>query len=275
MSYAAVMTHVQADKEAQPRLACAVDIAKRFGAALRGVAAEMIPPLAFDGGFYSVAADWTIAMRETIETRLRTSREAFEAATADFGACAAFTCGMQLPTPAVAAASRAADLIVAGGAPPSMHDAYRDVSAAELAITSGRPVLVAPPGAPPLRGKQVLLAWKDTREARRALSDAIPFFEQAERVVVAAVCPQAEAGRAHIEVADVAAALKRRGINAEAKVVEHAHADGFQILRQASLEGADLVVCGAYGHSRLGEWVFGGVTQDLLSQDQVYLLLSH
>ena len=58
-------------------------------------------------------------------------------------------------------------------------------------------------------------------------------------------------------------------------MVEDAHPDGFQILRQASLEGADLIVMGAYGHSRLGEWVFGGVTADLLAQDQAHLLLSH
>ena len=69
--------------------------------------------------------------------------------------------------------------------------------------------------------------------------------------------------------------MRRRGIKSEGKVVQHAHPDGFQILRQASLEGADLIVCGAYGHSRLGEWVFGGVTADLMSQDQTYLLLSH
>ena len=276
MGYAAVMTHVQADAEALPRLARAVDIAKRFGASLRGVAVEAIPPLAFDSGFYSVEADWQTAMRETIEGRLKAARQAFDAATSDFGADASFTCGMQLPTPAMAAASRAADLIVAGGAPQKMHDAYRDVSAAELAITSGRPVLVAPPGAPPLAGRQVLLAWKDTREARRALSDALPFFEQAERVVVAAVSPKNQAGQAHIEVADVAAALKRRGVAAEARVVEDAHPDGgAQLLSEASLAGADLIVCGAYGHSRLGEWAFGGVTRDLLSQDQVYLLLSH
>ena len=275
MTYAAVMTHVQADEAAAPRLACAVDIAKRFGAALRGVAAEMIPPLACDGGFYSLEADWTNAMRETIEERLKAARTTFEAATADFGDCASFRCGMQLPGPAIAAASRAADLVVAGGAPRSMHDGYRDCSPAELAIMSARPVLVAPPAAPTLAAKQVLLAWKDTREARRALSDAIPFFKQAERVVVAAICPRDDARQARIEVADVADALKRRGINAEAKVIEHAHPDGFQILRQASLEGADLIICGAYGHTRLGEWVFGGVTQDLLSQEQVYLLFSH
>jgi nucleotide-binding universal stress UspA family protein len=275
MTYAAVMTHVQADQAAAPRLACAVDIANRFGAALRGVAAEMIPPAAFDGGFYSLEADWTNAMRESIEERLKAARATFEAATSDFGVRASFRCGMQLPGPAIAAASRAADLIVAGGAPRNAHDAYRDCSPAELAITSARPVLVAPPRAPTLSARCALLAWKDTREARRALSDAIPFFEQAEHVVVAAICPKEQAGQAHIEVADVAAALQRRGINAEAKVVEHAHPDGFQILRQASLDGADLIVCGAYGHTRLGEWVFGGVTRDLLSQDQAYLLFSH
>jgi len=275
MSYAAVMTHVQADPEAAPRLARAVEIARRFDAALLGVAAEMVPPLAFDGGFYSLEADWMTAMRQTIEERLQRARECFRAASAELGDRTSFCCGAQLPAPAVAAASRAADLIVAGGAPREMHDAYRDVSAAELALTSGRPVLVAPPTAPPLSAEQVLLAWKDTREARRALSDAMPFFERARRVVVAAVCPRADAEQARIQVGDVALTLQRRGIEAVARVVEHAQPDGFQILSQARLEGADLIVCGAYGHSRLGEWVFGGVTADLLSQDEVYLLLSH
>ena len=275
MSYAAVITHVQADAEASPRLSCALDIAKRFDATLIGVAAEMIPPLAFDSGYYSVEADWVTAMRETIEGRLKTAASAFRCATKDFGDKAVFLSGLQLPAPAIAAASRAADLVVAGGAPRKMHDPYMFCDAAELAITSGRPVLIAPPTAPPLHAKRILLAWKDTREARRALSDATPFLERAEQVVVAAVCPERDADKAHLEVDDVAEALRRRGIKAVGKVAQHAHPDGFQILRQASLEGADLIVCGAYGHSRLGEWVFGGVTADLLSQDQAYLLLSH
>jgi len=275
MSYAAVITHVQADPEAAPRLSCAVAVAKRFDAALIGVAAEMIPPLAMDSGYYSVEAEWVTAMRDTIEARLKSARGVFAAATKDFGDRAECLSGLQLPTPAVAAASRAADLIVAGGAPRKMHDPYMFCDAAELAITSGRPVLVAPPTAPPLVAKQILLAWKDTREARRALSDAMPFLEQAERVIVVGVCPEPDAPQVKLEVEDVAAALVRRGITAEATVALDKHPDGFQILRQASLEGADLVVCGAYGHSRLGEWVFGGVTRDLLSQDQVYLLFSH
>jgi nucleotide-binding universal stress UspA family protein len=275
MTYAAVITHVQADPEARPRLACAVETARRFDADLIGVAAEMIPPLAADSGYYSVEGDWVTAMREMIETRLKQAGEVFHRATGEFGKRASFGCGMQLPDQAIAAASRAADLVVAGGASRKHRDAYRDCSPADLAITSGRPVLIAPADAPPLGARQILLAWKDTCEARRAMSDAMPFLQAAERVVVAAVCPASYVEASGRQVADVARALTRRGVKAETKVVEHAHPDGFQILRQANLEGADLIVCGAYGHSRLGEWVFGGVTADLLSQDDAYLLFSH
>jgi nucleotide-binding universal stress UspA family protein len=274
MSYAAIMTQVQGDPEAAPRLACALDIARRFGAHLIGVAVEEVSPLAYDGGLYSPTADASEAMRQLIEERLQAARRTFDAAAAGLSGGASFMSGVQRPTPALAGASRGADLIVAGGAPRS-HNALREISPGELAVTSGRPVLVAPPAPPPLSARQVLLAWKDTREARRAMSDAIPFFEQAERVVVAAIVAGGEAAQARIEVDDVAAALKRRGIKAEGKVVEHAGAGGEQILEQAGQEGADLIVCGAYGHSRLGEWAFGGVTQDLLSQNQAYLLLSH
>ena len=274
MTYAAVITHVQSEPAAAPRLACAVDIARRFDATLIGVGAEMIPPLAFDGGFYGVEADWQIAMRKVAEDHLKAARKEVRAATADFCDRALFECGVQLPEPAVAASSRAADLIVAGGA-PRRHDPYTNCGAAELALTSGRPVLVAPPSAPPLSAKTVLVAWKETREARRALSDALPFLERAARVVVTTICAKDDVESAKLAVEDVAAALVRRGVKADATVVEHAHPDGFQILRQASLEGADLIVLGAYGHSRLGEWVFGGVTAELLDQDRAYLLLSH
>lgn len=275
MGYAAVITHVQSDEQTAGRLACAVEVARRFNAALIGLAVEMIPPLTFDADGYSVEPDWVTAMREVIEDRTQRAHERFKAATSGLPSPTFWSHGLQLPAPAIAAASRAADLIVAGGAPRSQHDSYRDCSAAELAIISGRPVLVAPPVSRPLEAKHVVLAWKDTREARRALTDAIPFLERAESVVVAAICRPADAGDSKIEVDDVASALQRRGIAARAKIVEQAHPSGTHILDEARQAGADLIVCGAYGHSRLGEWIFGGVTADLLAQDEVYLLLSH
>ncbi|MFI4974357.1 MAG: universal stress protein [Caulobacterales bacterium] len=276
MTYTAILTHVQPEAEAAPRLVCAHAMAKRFGARLIGLGAEMIPPLAFDNGFYTLEAEWATAMRDAISDRLKIAEKAFAAHTGGLPKQdVVWECGIQLPGPALGAASRAADLIVAGGVPHHSIDAYREVAPAELAISAGRPVLVAPPSAPPLEAKTVMVAWKDTREARRALSDAMPFLKAAEAVHVVEVCEGGDADQAKIRTDDVARALRRHGAKATATVVTHHPADGYQILRQASHLGADLIVLGCYGHSRIGEWVFGGVTRDLMSQTERYLLLSH
>jgi nucleotide-binding universal stress UspA family protein len=277
MTYASVITHVQGEPEAAPRLACAVDLAGRFGARLIGLGVEMIPPLAFDNGYSSVDAEWVIAMRKSTEDQLALAREAFKRQTAALAADdVVWLAGIETPAPALAAASRAADLIVLGGAPRRRDSPYRDCAPAEVAMQAGRPVLVAPPKAPRLSAKKIVLAWKDTREARRSLSDAIPFLEAAEGVLVLEVCDQDGLDDARIRTEDVVAALRCRKIAAEAKVALHAHAAaGQRILEEASAFGADLVALGCYGHSRLGEWAFGGVTRDLLAQDEAYLLLSH
>jgi nucleotide-binding universal stress UspA family protein len=277
MTFSSFMTHVQPEPEAAPRLACAVDLAKRFSARLIGVGVEMIPPLAFDNGYFSADAEWVLAMRKSIEDQLAGARAAFERETADFPAGdAVWLSGIESPGPAMAAASRAADLIVLGGIPRGRDSAYRDSAPAEVAMQAGRPVLVAPPAAPKLAARKVVVAWKDTREARRALSDALPFLGAAEGVLVLEVCEKDGLDDARIRTDDVAGALRRHGATAEGRVVLHAHATASQhILEQVSAYGADLVVLGCYGHSRFGEWVFGGVTRDLLAQDDAYLLLSH
>jgi nucleotide-binding universal stress UspA family protein len=274
MSYASILVHVTAGKTGAPQLGLARAMAERFDATLIGVGAEMVPPLVPDSGYYSFQGDWFTIMRGDIENNLKSAKAAFDAAGAGLSKPTLWEAGIQYPTGAVARASRAADLIIAD-ARGSTSDVYRQVDPAELAITSGRPVLVAPRRGEALEARRVVLAWKDTREARRALSDAMPFFEKAERVLVLEVCDQAEAEDAGIRTSDVAEALGRHGVTAEAKVAVHKHPDGHEILRQASVFGADLVVAGAYGHTRVGEWVFGGVTRDLLVQDDIHVLLSH
>jgi len=142
-------------------------------------------------------------------------------------------------------------------------------------MQAGRPVLIAPPKGTLLSGRKVVVAWKDSREARRALSDSIPFLEAAEGVLVLEVCDEDGLDDARIRTDDVVSALRRRKVAAERRSRirprhrQPAHPGGSLGLR------ADLIVLGCYGHSRLGEWVFGGVTRDLLSQDEIYLLLSH
>lgn len=274
MTYASILVHVTAAKTGAPQLALARAMAERFDATLIGVGAEMVPPLVPDSGYYSFQGDWFTIMRGDIENNLKAAKAAFDAASAGLAKPALWEAGIQYPTGAVARASRAADLIIAD-ARGATSDVYRQVDPAELAITSGRPVLVAPRRGEPLEGRRVVLAWKDTREARRALSDALPFFKKAEQVLVVEVCEEGEAEDSGIRTRDVAEALARHGVKAEAKVAVHKHPSGHEILRQASVFGADLIVAGAYGHSRVGEWVFGGVTRDLLVQDDIHILLSH
>jgi nucleotide-binding universal stress UspA family protein len=277
MTFSSVMTHVQPEPEAAPRLACAVDLARRFGARLIGVGAEMIPPLAFDNGYYAADAEWAVAMRKSIEDQLRNAKAVFIRQAADLPAeDVVWLSGIESPTPALATASRAADLVILGGVPRRRDSPYRDIEPAKLAIQAGRPVLAAPPAGPLLSGRKVVVAWKDAREARRALSDSLPFLEAAEGVLVLEVCDEDGLEDARIRTDDVVAALRRRNVAAEAKVTVQAHKAASQrILEEAAAFGADLIVLGCYGHSRLGEWVFGGVTRDLLAQDDAYLLLSH
>jgi len=230
--------------------------------------------LAPDYGYYPMQTEWCGIMRKTADENIQRARELFDEATKGLAKPTVWESGVRLPIEAVTEASRGADLIVAGAAPNHHDTAYDDVSTGELVITAGRPVLIAPAKGPALVGDKVVLAWKDTREARRALSDALPFFKRAKAVLVVEACGPDEAADAGLRTSDVAAALVRHGVSATSKVIE-GHGLAHDLLKAADAFGADLLVAGGYGHSRLGEWVFGGVTRDLLRQETRYVLLSH
>jgi len=274
MTYAAILVHVQPDDRARPRLDCAVDLSRRFGATLIGLAAEMVPPMAPNDGFYAVQGGWFEAINANLEANLKKAHAVFDSATTGLTPAPIWRTAFKVPGEAMADASRGADLIVGSLAQAGHEESYHDAAPARMVITAGRPVLLAPSKAKPLSGSRVLIAWKDTREARRALSDALPFLKAAKQVLVLEVCGRDESDDAVARTGDVAAALSRHGVSAAEKVV-CAGSAGRVIGEEAEAYGADLVVAGAYGHSRLGEWVFGGVTRDLMTQDQRYVLLSH
>ena len=118
----------------------------------------------------------------------------------------------------------------------------------------------------PLR--RILVAWNGSREAARAVHDALPFLLAAERTTVLIVDPQAQSSNVgEPPGADLAAHLARHGVRVEIKTVPGGGlAAGDAILAQAADEGADLLVMGGYGHSRLWEMVLGGATRHLLAQ---------
>jgi nucleotide-binding universal stress UspA family protein len=146
----------------------------------------------------------------------------------------------------------------------------------ELVLAVGRPVLVVPRyGTFPALGDHVLVAWNGSREATRAVNDALPILQRATKVTVVSVNPQGAADR-RVPSADITLHLARHGINATAAQTAAAEISiGDVLLSYAADLGADLIIAGAYGHSRLREMVLGGATHHLLQHMTVPVLFSH
>lgn len=153
-------------------------------------------------------------------------------------------------------------------------DEAADASAVLTAalFETGRPVLIAPPAPPATVGKRLMLAWNDTREAAAALWAAMPFAAKADEITVVSV---AEA----ISDADpsvIVRSLAHHGIMAEGETLERGKAGiGGRLLTAVKERNCDLLVMGAYGHSRLQELVLGGATKHILQHAQIPLLVVH
>jgi nucleotide-binding universal stress UspA family protein len=171
-----------------------------------------------------------------------------------------------------------ADLAIVGQTDPEQRPRRGGVAEAVL-LGSGRPVLVVPfIGAKP-EFRRVLIAWNASREAARAVNDALPLLAQAEQVTVLSINPERGiAGEGDLPAADIALHLARHGVKAEAS---HTASDpeeigiGDVILSSAADFGVDLIVMGGYGHSRVREFVLGGATRTILHHMTVPVLLSH
>lgn len=171
--------------------------------------------------------------------------------------------------------ARYADITILGQTDPDSDSPTASPSLpAHVVLGSGRPVLVVPyAGKYTSFGKRVLVAWSGTREAARAVHDALPLLKRAEKVSILSINPRDEG---HIAGFDIAAHLARHGVNTEAERTVAADISvGDVILSEAADHGADLIVMGAYGHSRLRELVLGGATQRILGSMTAPVLMSH
>ena len=120
-----------------------------------------------------------------------------------------------------------------------------------------------------------MIGWNDTRESRRAVVDALPQFKRAVHVAVVEIAADEDLARARAHVADVVGWLGRHDVVAEAVASLATGDDASQLYDVAREHGADVIVAGAYGHSRLREWALGGVTRDLLMRTDRCTLLAH
>ena len=276
MSYAAILTHVEADPATDSRLRLAVHLANQFDAALIGIGAESYEPPTAAAAVGYADGETLVVEAKVVEQDLKLAEARFREAARGVSKGSEWRCAVAMPAELIIRQSRAADLIIAAPRRAEPYGFHNHADPGDLLMQSGRPILVTPPDLEALDASSIVLAWKDTRESRRALSDALPFLKRAKQVLVAGLCEEREQTDLQAHLTDVAAFLARHGVKASTTV----RAPGKATVAEALLEIADahdagLIVAGGYGHARFREWAFGGVTQELLAGVHRAVLLSH
>ncbi|MGL5117147.1 MAG: universal stress protein [Beijerinckiaceae bacterium] len=144
----------------------------------------------------------------------------------------------------------------------------------ELVFQSGRPVLVVPHGVSSFSAKRIVIAWDGSSRAARALSDAMPFLANAEHVELTTVVNEKKL-HGTVPGADMARLLARHNIKVETVAVEMTEDAGTALMDRVEVVGADLIVAGAFAHSRWRHLILGGVTTSFLRESAVPVLMSH
>ncbi|KVN30532.1 universal stress protein UspA [Burkholderia pyrrocinia] len=279
MSYKSIAVHFDTSAGAHARLEFALRLARRFGAHLTGVAAIYTPE---PTSFYVMAgsADYFRELRERRDERLAALERLFHAETLRAKVSGNWIRADVRANAAMLHHARHADLMIAGQSDPNDPETFVDDQFPEnLVLSAGRPVLFVPyAGAFKSIGERVLVAWDGSREAVRAAHDAIPFLEQAKRTTLVTVTgANDDAADMRIPGADAALMLARHA--PDVNVLDIAGtADtsiGDTLLSRAYDTGADLLVMGAYGHTRWRELLMGGATRTVLASMTLPVLMSH
>ena len=255
----------------------AISMAKAYGAHVVGVAFvyEPVIPGSLLGG---IPTDLIEVQREENAKAAKTAVANFEAAAKNAGVSAE----TRLLDASIAGASdlfgriaRRFDIAVVGQAPREQGVSEELLIEGAL-FGSGRPVIVVPQiQSQPLKLDKVMVCWDGSRPAARAIGDAVPMLERAKAIEIVVVTGERDKS-GEITGANMKRHLARHGINVEIKRIAAGSADvQTAILAHAADSGADLIVMGGYGHSRLREFILGGVTRSILKSMPVPVLMSH
>ncbi len=273
-----ILVYVDNGKACENRLQAAIQVAATHEAHLIGLYTLSDPDLP---GYVEVEipVDILELQAERAVEAAKRAEEAFEEATEKAGISAEWRCLEGDAIEILISQARYVDLLVISQHDPedSMASIIYDIPD-QVILEAGRPVLVVPytyrgDGI----GKRVMVGWDASQLASRAIHDALPFLERADKVTVMVINPEVGIkGHGDLPGADVAAHLARHNVCAEADHVTNTDVNtGDQLLSRAADLDADLVVTGAYGHARWKELILGGVTRHLLESMPVPVLMSH
>jgi nucleotide-binding universal stress UspA family protein len=265
-SYSALLVEAARRAGGDELVHCAVRLANRFGADLLGLTT---PAMIQRGEPVQRIDGLDDPVRATVQAVGSQFSKWSEPVNAKVNWCAS-----RLPTEdALAVEAHAVDLIVAARTVDS--HARRSAALASAIQTTGRPFLVVPNGCEQFQANSVIVCWNDSKECRRAVSDAMPFLVRASKVVVLAICYEPKPARMMARLDEIAASLQQRGIPAIARLSRQAKPTVSAAVNEVAQEHeADLIVAGAYGHSALYRAAIASTTDDLLNHSDHALLLS-
>jgi nucleotide-binding universal stress UspA family protein len=281
MSYKDLLVVLDTDASARERIEIAAALAERFAAHLVGLYSLPMPQAPRHFGYFDPALlnPFFEELRARARDAADKTRRVFERIASLRGVSAEWR---EIPGGAdadPALHARYADLTILGQLDPDSGEpeTFRP-RPEQVTLASGRPILIVPyAGNFSSLGRRVVIGWNASQEAARAISDAMPLLTAAEIVTVLTVDPR-EGPRAHGELpgADISLHLARHGVKAEIERTVSADLPvGEVLLSRAADLGADLLVMGAYGHSRARELLLGGATRSLLRSMTLPVLMSH
>lgn len=279
MSYKTIMVHMDTSARANARLSLALKLGRRFGAHLDGLFAAFEP---HPREFYVMAgtADYYDTHRKLRREQRGAIERLFRAELARAQVDGAWVTPEGDPVTAVMQRSRSADLVILGQTDRDDPESYIAEHFPETVLLgAGGPVLLMPyTGSFESVGERVLVGWNGSREASRAVHDAMPFIARAGHVTIVAASTSFTPAESQASCTDLAAMLARHG----ATTVDITRFDsaatestGDALLSYAADGGYDLLVMGAYGHARLQELVLGGATRSILATMTLPVLMSH
>lgn len=277
MTYRTLLLQMFEDPNLDHRLATAVALAKRFQAHLVGltVAPPPVMPFGYGEAAAYVGPEIFEAQREANHAIAERLQAAFDRALEGTGLSSIWRDEEGDQATLYARAAATVDLVITGQEAGDMLDAMIPNVTEYLVTEAGGPVLMLPPGAvsgtaDDVLGKRVMLAWNGSKEAKRALVDALPFLKAADTVWLATV-GDAEA----VRLDRAKRLLGRHDVEAKELVLEDQGQEaGALLLEQAQANDADLLVMGAYGRSRLREMILGGATRHVLHHATMPVLFS-
>jgi nucleotide-binding universal stress UspA family protein len=258
----------------EPTVDYAISVASSFEAHVTGIAFALTTPVS---GLGYIGAQ-IIDERSNNEAKAKAVMDRFSATSARAGVSAEqrmLNANIDRAGDQFARIARLFDLAIVSQANPDRGAVEGMISESTL-FGSGRPVIMVPYiQKAPLKLDRVMVCWDGSRPAARAVADAMPFLERAKQVEVVIVTNELRKNN-EIEGVDVGQHLARHGLNVEVRRIPRGNIDvADALLSHTADSGADFMVMGGYGHSRMREFVLGGVTRSIFHSATVPTLMSH